>query len=47
VEAVNQLFGANKVEVKQKMLEALRLLWQADQALYEVHKYFNNLTKDV
>ncbi len=47
MEAVNQLFGANKVEVKQKMLEALRLLWQADQALYEVHKYFNNLTKDV
>ncbi len=26
VEAVNQLFGANKVEIKQKMLEALILL---------------------
>ena len=33
VEAVNQLFGANKVEIKQKMLEALRLLRQADNAL--------------
>jgi hypothetical protein len=26
MEAVDQLFGANKVEIKQKMLEALRLL---------------------
>jgi hypothetical protein len=47
VEAVNQLFGANKVEIKQKTLEALRLLRQADQALNEVHEYFDNLTKDV
>jgi hypothetical protein len=47
VEAVDQLFGANKVMIKQKMLEALRLFRQADQALYEVHKYFDNLTKDV
>jgi hypothetical protein len=30
VEAVNQLFRANEVEIKQKMLEALRLLRQAD-----------------
>ncbi len=37
----------NKVEIKQKMLEALRLLRQADQALNEVCKYFNDLTKDV
>jgi hypothetical protein len=47
VEAVNQLFGANKVEIKQKMLEALGLLRQADQALNEVPGCFNNLTKDV
>jgi hypothetical protein len=47
VEAVNQLFGVNEVEIKQKMLGALRLLRQADQALDEVCKYFNNLTKDV
>jgi hypothetical protein len=36
VEAVDQLFGANKVEIKQKMLEALTLLRQADQALNKV-----------
>ena len=47
VEAVDQLFGAKKVEIKQKALEALRLLRQADQALNEVCKYFNDLTKDV
>ncbi len=47
VEAVDQLFGENKVEIKQKMLEALRFLRQADQALNEVCKYFDDLTKDV
>jgi hypothetical protein len=47
MEAVDQLFRANKVEIKQKMLDALRLLRQADQALNEVCEYFNNLTKDV
>jgi hypothetical protein len=47
VEAVDQLFGANKVEIKQKTLEALRLLRQADQALDEVCEYFDNLTKDM
>jgi hypothetical protein len=47
VEAVNQLFGANKVEIKQKMLEALRHLRQADHALEEVHEYFDDLTKDM
>jgi hypothetical protein len=35
------------VEIKQKMLEALRLLRQADQALDEVHEYFDNPTKDM
>ncbi len=47
VEAVDQLFGANKVKIKQKMLEALRLLRQANQALNEVREYFDNLTKDM
>jgi hypothetical protein len=47
MEAVDQLFGANKVEIKQKTLEVLRLLRQADQALDEVWEYFGNLTKDM
>ncbi len=47
MEAVNQLFGANKVEIKQKMLEALRLLRQADHALSDVCECFEDLTKDV
>jgi hypothetical protein len=47
MEAVNQLFGANKVEIKQKTLEACRLLRQADHALDEVCKYFRDLTKDM
>ncbi len=47
MEAVNQLFGANKVEIKQKMPEALRLLRQAEHALDKVHEYFDNLSKDV
>jgi hypothetical protein len=38
VEAINQLLGANKVEIKQKTLEALRLFRQADHALNEVCK---------
>ncbi len=46
MEAVNQLFGVNEVEIKPKMLEALRLLRQADHALDEVQEYFNDLTKD-
>jgi hypothetical protein len=47
VEAVNKLFEANKVEIKQKTLEALRLLRQADHALGKVCKYFDDLTKIV
>jgi hypothetical protein len=47
VGAVNQLFGANEVEIKQKTVEALRLLRQADQALDEVCEYFDDLTKNV
>jgi hypothetical protein len=38
MEAVDQLLEANVVEIKQKMLEALRLLRQADQALDKVCK---------
>ncbi len=46
-EAVNQLSEANEVEIKQKTLEVLRLLRQADHALDKVCKYFDNLTKEV
>jgi hypothetical protein len=45
MEAVNQVFGANKVEIKQKSLEALRLLRQADHALDKIHDYFADCTE--
>jgi hypothetical protein len=45
VEAVDQVFGANKVEIKQKTLEALRLLRQADHALDKIHKYLADHTE--
>jgi hypothetical protein len=38
LEAVNQVFGANKVEIKQKTLEACRLLRQVDHALDRIHE---------
>ncbi len=41
------MFGANKVEIKQKSLEALRLLRQADHALDEICKYFDDLTENM
>jgi hypothetical protein len=47
MEAVNQLCKVNKVDIKQKTLEALTLLRQADHALDEVCKYFDNLAKDM
>jgi hypothetical protein len=47
VEGVNQLFRANKVEIQQKTLEAIRLIKQAYHALDKVCKYFDNLTQDV
>jgi hypothetical protein len=47
VEAVNQVFGANKVEIKQKTLEALRLLRQADHALDKICKYLTDPTEYV
>ncbi len=40
MKAVNQVFGANEVEIKWKSLEALRLLRQADQALDKIGKFF-------
>jgi hypothetical protein len=45
MEAVNQVFGANKVEIKQKTLEALRLLRQADHALDAICKYLADRTE--
>ncbi len=47
MEAVNQVFGANDVEIKQKSLEALRLLKQADQALHKVCKFITDCTEYV
>jgi hypothetical protein len=47
LEAVNKVFGANKVEIKQKSLEALRLLRQADQALDEISKFIADCTEYV
>ncbi len=46
-EAVDQLFGVNKGEIKQKTLEALRLLRKADHVLDEVREYFDDLTMDL
>jgi hypothetical protein len=47
VEAVNQVFGANEVEIRQKSLEALRLLRQADQALDKICKFIADCTEYV
>ncbi len=47
VEAVNQVFEVNKVEIMQKSLEALRLLRQADVALDEICKYLADCTEYV
>ncbi len=45
MEAVNQVFGANEVEIKQKSLEALSLLRQVDHALDEICKYLADRTE--
>jgi hypothetical protein len=45
MEAVNQVFRASKVEIKQKTLEALRLLRQADHAQDEICKYLADCTE--
>ena len=47
MEAVNQVFGATKVEKKQKTLEALRLLRQADHALDKIREYLPDRTEFV
>ncbi len=47
VQAVNQMFGANKVEIRQKSLEALRLLGQADHVLDKICKYLADRTEYV
>jgi hypothetical protein len=44
VEAVNQAFGANEVEIKHRSLEAIRLLRQVDCGLEEICKYINDCT---
>jgi hypothetical protein len=44
VKAVDQVFEANEVDIKQKTLEALRLLRQADHALNKIHKYLTDRT---
>jgi hypothetical protein len=48
VEAVNQAFGANEEEIKQKSLEvpveASRLLRQADSVLNKIHDYIEDCT---
>jgi hypothetical protein len=45
MEAVNQVFGANKAEIKQMTVEALRLLRQADHALDKICKYLADCTE--
>ena len=45
VEAVNQVFDANEKEIKQKSLEALRLLRQAGQALEEIREFLADCTE--
>ncbi len=45
MEAINQVFGAKEVEIKQKSLEALRLLRQADHALDKICKYLADHTE--
>jgi hypothetical protein len=47
VEAVDQVLGANKVKIKQKTLEDLKLLRQADHALNKICKYLADRTEYV
>jgi hypothetical protein len=44
VEAVNQVFTANKMEIKLKTLEALRIIRQADHVLDKICKCFADST---
>ncbi len=47
MEAVNQVLGANEVEIKEKSLEVLRLLRQVDQALDKICKFLADPTEFV
>ncbi len=47
MDVVNQAFGTNKVEIKHKSLEAIRLLRQADHVLEEIPKYIDDCTSYV
>ncbi len=47
MEADNQVFGTNEAEIKQKSLEAIRLLRQADQALDEICEFIADCTEYV
>ncbi len=44
VDAVNQAFGTNEVEIKHKSLEAIKLLRQASCVLEEICEYINDCT---
>jgi hypothetical protein len=45
MEAVNQMFGVNKVVIEQKSQLALRLLRQADHTLDKICKYLTDCTE--
>jgi hypothetical protein len=47
MEVANQVFDANEVETKQKSLEALSLLRQANQALNKICKFITDCTEYV
>jgi hypothetical protein len=47
METVNQVFGTNEVEIKQKSMEAIRLLRQANQALDKICKFITDCTEYV
>jgi hypothetical protein len=47
MDAVKQAFGAYKVEIKRKSLEAIRLLRQADYVLEKICEYINDCTSYV
>ncbi len=47
VDAVDEAFDTNKVEMKHKSLKAIRLLRQADPVLKEICKYIDDCTSYV
>jgi hypothetical protein len=42
MEAINQVFSANEVEIKHKSLEAITLLRQADSILNKICNYIED-----